>query len=215
MRTSRRAALVMLAIFLSAIALVGTASAHTQRHRDPDDSRGRFDIAAVKTIHHGDKIRFEVTLYDTLHLGDVDLRLDRYFFIGLDLDQRAGDRSCSSGVLHHRPPSAKAIATDCVAIAGRVVRPAPGPRRSAKRRSSTSTSTVTSSTPHLVFGDASCPGSLRGAHRRPLYLEDRLNPVTCGGVAPTSRRSDRVPIKDARLAQRSESSLVPTCGRPC
>ena len=41
-------------------------------------------------------MKFEITLHDALHLGAVDLRLGRYFFIGLTSTSERPTVSCSN-----------------------------------------------------------------------------------------------------------------------
>ena len=189
-----RTAVLALVVVAGTIVGAPTATAHTDRHGDPNDSPQRFDIAAVKTTHNGDKMKFEITLHDTLHLGDVDLRLSRYFLIGLDLDQRASDHELFERCIFVIDrPGATAIATDC------------GSWRmddSNVSRVGTRTMATTIDLKRLqvdgdfkfavisYWGAESCRNDVcvdAAPNRLPLYLEDRTKPTVSlrVGAMPT------------------------------
>ena len=171
-----------LAVLLAGVVGTSPASAHTDRHRDPNDSKGEFDIASVKTTHRRDRIRFEISAYETIHLPDLDVRRTRYFLIGLDVDQRASDRRLFERCIFIIDrPGAVALATDC------------GSWRmdeSAVTRPSSRTLATTIDLKRLqvdgdfgfavisYWGEGGCRDTCVDAvpNRRPLYLEDRTAP---------------------------------------
>lgn len=165
--------------------LLPTASlAHDDRHLDPNDAKGRFDIARVETTHRKDRVLFEITLHGRFHATDVSAKASRYFFIGLDLDQREGDNSIFERcVFIVSPRGLQAIATDCAAHRYDM--------RDASGRAPSSVVTgldlrrmqVRGSYRFAVlsyWGSKSCRNNLcvdAAPNRLPLYLEDRTRPL--------------------------------------
>lgn len=180
----KRIVISSLAGVLSFSLSVPAATAHEDRHRDPNDVRGNFDIVKVDSAHARDRLRVEITLAERYRGTDIDLRLTRYFLIGVDLDQRGNDRRIFERcVFIVDRPSPKAIATDC------------GSRRYGDRDVGAVDPRTLGTTLDLkrmdvdgdfrfavisYWGDRSCPNDVcvdAAPNRLPLYLEDRTKPT--------------------------------------